>query len=699
MKTLRQIVLSSLLLLFLAPDGWGQKFMTMQRRAPEDCSTCHVSWHSTGKGVETLIPRVNTNIIIDGKPSMVTSEAMCLSCHDGYVADSREVFLSKNHHGNMKPGDVKVKDLPLNSEGEIYCGTCHSVHSLPPERPDSFAPFMRVETKNSQLCMKCHEGQTKSNVNHPIHVAQATANRMPPDTRWGDGNKVECMTCHPIHENQKVQLVEGKNRTALCSACHADQFEISLTDHDLTVSHPYEKTVNGLTFQEQDICASCHVTHEGEGKFMWALDIKDTKSLNAYCLECHSTTGLAKAKAFKHEGHLINGKKFEKAIPELAITAGEELKCVSCHDPHRWEHQGKRNLTAANEEGTAVSSFLRLPDDANGSLCTTCHSEKQTVVNSDHSIQRGGFKTYFANAGNSQQQQSQCSVCHATHKAGFAVSAGKGSPDKIADVCQGCHNDALSPTTVGHADHPMDIPFDSKSKLPGRLVGKQTLLSCNTCHDPHDWGTVKSSSSTADMQGDDENSFLRVSNFPEPGLCFDCHSEQKTILMTDHDLSEPGKSACSMCHTPHNASAQAGILARWEDDAPGATYNEKHCFTCHKSDGIAAGNIPIAFQHPHQYGTVTTMVRNIGSWTDFPLFTATGPAETFGYIDCFTCHNPHKWSFDERLQVPKTENDEGTRLTSFLREPSEKTLCSDCHGESALWKYNYYHDPLKRKRY
>lgn len=693
---MRKIILSLLVLLVFVPVGYGQKFMTMQRRAPEDCSTCHVTWHVTGKGKETLIPKIASNIIIDGKPSLVTAEAMCLSCHDGYVSDSREAFLSDNHHGNMLPGQLPVNDLPLNANGEIYCGTCHSVHSLPPERPDSFAPFMRVETDNSTLCMKCHPDQNQPEINHPIHVARPGGNRMPDGTHWGDENTVECMTCHPIHGEKNVELVEGKNRTALCSACHADQFAISLTDHDLTVSHPYETTANGLTFREQDICASCHVTHAGEGKYMWALEIEEKRSLNAYCLECHSNDGLASAKSFQHEGHPVNGKVMRNAIPELAIQAGDELKCVSCHDPHRWEHQGKRNLTSANEEGTEQTSFLRLPDDDEGTLCATCHAEQQAITQSDHSVKREGFQLYFKEVGESQ---GQCSACHSTHTAGFALATPNTNNDVVAGLCESCHSENSPATTVGHADHPMGMTFNSASDLPGMVGHQERLLSCNTCHDPHNWGTVKSASPTANLAGDDENSFLRVSNFPEPGLCLDCHAEQATVLMTDHDLSQPGKSACSLCHTPHNASAQAGILARWSEDVPGETYNEKHCFTCHRENGMAADKVPLAYSHPHEYGTVTTSLRGVGEWTDFPLFTETGPADTVGYIDCFTCHNPHKWSFDKALEVPKSENEEGTRLTSFLREPSEKALCSDCHGTSALWKYNYFHDPAKRKRY
>ncbi len=696
MSMTRRTIMSLLFLLGITPLIWGQKFLTMQRRAPEDCSTCHVTWHPTGKGQETLIPRVNTNIIIDGKSSMVSSEAMCLSCHDGYVADSREVFRSGNHHGNMKPGKIKVKDLPLNSAGEIYCGTCHSVHALPPARPDSFAPFMRVATQASQLCLKCHADHTTPAINHPIHAVQTAANRMPEGTFWGTNNQVECMTCHPIHGAKKVRLVEGKNRTALCSACHARQFAISLTDHDLTVSHPNQKTVNGLTFKEQDICASCHVTHGGAGKFMWALPIQSTRSLNAYCLECHSTTGLAQAKTFVHAGHPVAGQTFTENIPTLAIQAGDELRCVSCHDPHRWEHQGKRNLTAANEEGSEITSFLRLPDDNQGTLCITCHPREKTIIVSDHSVNRDGFKTYFKEVG---ETRGQCSVCHATHKADFALAASAANPDPVANLCQACHNDQRSPTSVGHADHPLATVFKSSTNLPGRLVGKTKVMSCNTCHDPHKWGALKTQSATANLPGSDENSFLRTANFPEPGLCLDCHAEQKTVLLTDHDLTEPGKNACSMCHTPHNAAARAGILARWTVDVPGETYNQKLCFSCHRSDGLAAAKVPTAYEHPRQYAIVTTAARKLGSWIDFPLFTATGPADTVGYIDCFTCHNPHKWSYRKELQIPKTDNDEGTRLTSFLREPSAKTLCADCHGENALWKYNYFHDPIKRKRY
>ncbi len=73
---------------------------------------------------------------------------------------------------------------------------------------------------------------------------------------------------------------------------------------------------------------------------------------------------------------------------------------------------------------------------------------------------------------------------------------------------------------------------------------------------------------------------------------------------------------------------------------------------------------------------------------------------TVGHIDCFTCHDPHRWSHRVDLAHPDPgTNVEGDDLSSFLRNPSEQTLCADCHGQATLWKYNYFHDPNKRKRY
>jgi len=665
------------------PDG---------RKVSLECVTCHVSWHDAVNSKVSLLPEVDAPIQLQGIPARIPMAAMCFTCHDGTVKDSRQIFSSNNHKPGMQVQHADLQGMPLDKNGNIYCGTCHTPHSLKPDRIGGLAPFLRKEKINSALCLSCHSTQSKDHLNHPLKVKVGAGNKMAKNTFWGKDGTIECMTCHPIHGTQAVTGVQGNDRSELCSSCHEAYFKIKLTDHDLTSSLKNKSGTIGPELGGKDPCVACHVSHGAKAKHMWAMEIDPKLGENGYCIGCHSNDGLGRAKVYSHVGHPVSGNPAKQNVPALGIKMGDELLCKTCHDPHQWEFSQKHGLSTANEEGTEYTSFLRLPDDAQGQLCVTCHQNQSTMFSSDHSVSREGFQQFFRE---SNTLHGQCTVCHDSHTDALNSSTGG---DPYALLCLRCHDGEHFPTSVVHNNHPMGVPFKSTSKLGGYKKDGQTLLSCNTCHDPHKWGKTVEPSKTADLKGDDRNSFLNISNWPEPKLCLDCHSKKATVLITDHDLSDPSRSACSLCHTPHNAETQYGILARW-GGSPGESFNEKHCFSCHNKDGLAANKLVEGYSHPREFGILSPAARGQGSWLDFPIFTEGGPSQTVGHIDCFTCHDPHTWSYKAELQKPGRGNEEGNDLTSFLRNPSQLTLCTDCHGENTLWKYNYYHDPVKRKRY
>jgi len=686
MKLTRLILWSVVLLLPALSSAQSERKINDEKR----CVTCHVQWHEDHDQANNLLPNIRTSTVIDGRPGIVSDAEMCLSCHDGYVMDSRETFSSTNHQGDLDKAHIRIQGLPLNTTNAIYCGTCHTPHALKPVRRGSLAPFLREPVTNSTLCLDCHADHAQDQGSHPIHVIPDTAAKLSAETFLGTQGELECMTCHPIHGTEAVIGVSVQDRTVLCSSCHASKFQINSTDHDLSSTLSNKSGAIGPSLADQDACASCHVSHGGQGKFMWAGDLDRSQGENAYCLGCHSATGLGREKSFSHMGHPVSGKSIQQAVPELALKAGDQLQCVTCHDPHQWDPSGKHAVDSANEEGTEYTSFLRLPDDSQGQLCIACHAEQQAIVNSDHGVSRVGFQQYFSEIGT---LHGQCSTCHDTHgPSGLRVT--EPQADLSRSLCESCHTGTHAPTTIGGWDHPLGGQLPAGVDLPNFQGG----LTCITCHDPHNWGTLRESSPTADLQGNDANSFLRITNWPQPELCLNCHPEQATVINTKHAIEDPDHNTCSQCHSPHNARHASGILAAWDDQA-GETFSEKICLSCHQQGAVAEGKIPPAWSHPHQYGTVPPNVRGSGTWEDFPLFDANGPNRSFGYVDCLTCHDPHTWSFKSELATPESVKVAGDHLSSFLRNPARKTLCTDCHGINALWKYNYFHDPERRLRY
>ena len=76
----------------------------------------------------------------------------------------------------------------------------------------------------------------------------------------------------------------------------------------------------------------------------------------------------------------------------------------------------------------------------------------------------------------------------------------------------------------------------------------------------------------------------------------------------------------------------------------------------------------------------------------FPLFDdSTGEYITIGNISCPSCHNVHQWDPQISKKGPG-KNIEGNTTNSFLRNVSYYSICIDCHGLDALFRYKYYHD-------
>ncbi|HHJ18244.1 MAG TPA: hypothetical protein ENJ84_00195, partial [Gammaproteobacteria bacterium] len=165
------------LLLFLpATDTWATRDISPKR----ECSICHVMWLTafTRKDATTLIPYDPKPVVETGKQDVVSTERMCFSCHDGFVRDSRFAWANRQHFHpvGVKPSPkIKIPTLegktvfPLNDEGKIYCGTCHSAHGI--NWKEKFSPlFLRVKNINSSLCLACHVDRATGikEGNHPM---------------------------------------------------------------------------------------------------------------------------------------------------------------------------------------------------------------------------------------------------------------------------------------------------------------------------------------------------------------------------------------------------------------------------------------------------------------------------------------------------------------------------------------------------
>ncbi len=698
----------------------------------KECAICHYRWIDTffvdGRGSE----------LVEYQAVPVVAEAkICFSCHDGSVVDSRvRIFNDRRHKINKPPppGMKVPKKFPLDKDGNMQCSTCHTAHGVSSEMGIEKTIFLRFSDKNSAMCIMCHEDKTGGPAagNHPINstVLDIPGELLDAGAVLGDKkNQVICETCHTVHgsENESFLVTSAKD-SELCMTCHKEQAAIKGTDHDLRVSAVHAKNRHGKTTSESGVCSGCHLVHGGGDKLLWSLPRNSgQENGGSLCLDCHSEHGIAEKKLIKDHSHPIEVTPGEKGMTTslpLFDKAGNKrqnglMTCRTCHDPHRWNHDGQAG-NGKNIEGDSRNSFLRLENSPEPKLCGDCHASQAVVAKTDHDLLVVG-----PDAMNSQGQlpieSGVCGVCHLVHNGGKDflwgrnVVRGKGVSENLCRSCHVSHGPGKNKLIMENS-HPLDIaPFKAglSTTLPlYNKKGKQDkngFITCQTCHDPHRWDLSDDMGAGKNLEGDSTNSFLRIKNSPSPGLCADCHKEQALVAGTDHDLlgtapdaenllgQKPQQSGpCGVCHAVHNAVHPLLLWAREFEEGGGIL--DEMCNACHWREGCAKEKIPKTAFHPRD-----KLVTNIGRSTKgspnyFPLWDRySGKSVHVGDIACASCHNVHQWN-PKKHTAGTGGNLEGSAADSFLRHQTFDMVCKDCHGFDALFRFKFYHDPRKRGR-
>lgn len=639
----------------------------------KDCVVCHITWSDTKS--HDFLKKENSHHLIDGVLSFVSTTEMCYSCHDGYVADSRKYFIKNDNH---LQNDIEHTHLPLNSQNKLYCGTCHTPHNSEMFETVNYSPFLREKVNDSQLCISCHNDNITTHINHPIHVKQ---NNFPKALIRDDiVDNVECLTCHNLHDHQTTKLTIENNSSSLCYECHSTQFSIELSDHD------FRYLGNGNS--TNDVCSGCHLAHKGKDKLMWANELTENNN-NRFCVNCHTENGIGKEKILTNHGHPVDTKIIKECSDKNLSENDTEIKCTSCHNPHEWSLTHVE-LSKNNEEGNSITSFLKRPDDSNGSLCISCHQTESEITLSDHSTNRAGFQNINLDEN---YNQGQCTICHNTHSDDYQFSKEINEVSKTTTLCLACHQDNENITSIGKHSHPIGVNFKTHEILPGVEKDNMNLLGCETCHDPHKWGVELYQNNGHNLDGDATSSFLKIPSTPNSELCASCHENEMNLVGSKHDmttiLNSKFNNACEGCHDMHNAETQYGLLDSLANHHN--TFGEQHCLTCHAEKGIANESIPSALTHPINNKVLNDL--SPFSYKDLK------DKKKHNEIDCLTCHNSHQWSFDMLLNDINSFKENGTAKTSFLKKPSYNTQCQECHQKDGLWKYLYFHDTNKRNQF
>ncbi|MDD5035546.1 MAG: NHL repeat-containing protein [Methylococcaceae bacterium] len=543
----------------------------------KNCILCHLSWAT--EAAPDLKQPDHDGALTD------SSFALCYSCHNGAVMDSRLSI----HHGGQHPSlydreEAKAKRkqagkrkdkfpdvFPKTADGELSCGTCHTPHTDKKGQDTLYAghgnAWLRISNKGGDLCERCHESKTrgaretdqaKGGMNHPLSIKldQPPFQDAPGYTRidklhqglpekirqaggaLGRQKELICQSCHQIHGGvgERQLLTVDRAKGELCSQCHPRQFTSSKEEAHKKGVHPVNIKLDEPIRKGEEIirfvsCETCHKVHQGSQGT--ALLPEGVSAAEGLCKTCHERQHAEdKDQALAAGVHPVNHKLDEPV--EIAGKKIEKVGCLSCHSVH----QGKPETAALVES------------DQEGALCAHCHQDKRTVVGSDHDL-RITAKDKPNRLDQLPAKSGVCGACHTLHRGRglqsrlFAVKRVAGNDTEARDespferdrLCLNCHQKGGlgEKKIVRHFSHPHeDMVLRSDKNTMPLLDSKEKAeefgrIGCITCHEPHVWkhkqgvvGPVELSSNQENIEGRNLDSFLRHKGVGGT-FCVNCH--------------------------------------------------------------------------------------------------------------------------------------------------------------------------------
>ncbi|MDP2643604.1 MAG: hypothetical protein Q8P24_01555, partial [Desulfobacterales bacterium] len=107
MKLIPIIIFSALFILV------SSTVQAITNQRAKECLLCHVLWFNPFKTEQkTLVEKKDSSIVIAGSMGLASSKEMCMTCHDGYVVDSRNNLVQGNPHFMLKkpPDGFKIPE-------------------------------------------------------------------------------------------------------------------------------------------------------------------------------------------------------------------------------------------------------------------------------------------------------------------------------------------------------------------------------------------------------------------------------------------------------------------------------------------------------------------------------------------------------------------------------------------------------------
>ncbi len=705
------------------------------------CQTCHKVHDNDIEKPLLVIPR-------DRK------SGFCLTCHP----DKQSIADTRHNLAHSAPDEKNLAGQTVAQAG--VCSACHLPHKAARKLAGKKKDYTSRLCLSCHAKGRVAEKVNLSGETHPLDVdpfkkggmpgrptaVDTTRNelKLPLFDRSGVQDKngnMTCATCHDTHRpatapaektgpgrGMRSTFFLRKPQPEICRQCHRSKFNIAGSRHDLAKSAPNARNILKQKPAQAGLCGSCHLVHGSRRGFLWARRTGGGVGVvQSLCFSCHNEKGIARKKVHHGYSHPMNIRPAGTGTRVRGLPLFDKkgkfrpnglITCPTCHDPHQWRPPAERTQSGrrAGKSHVAFTSFLRRqsPD-----ICRACHVEKFFIKGSKHDLGRvaPGSRNI---AGQTPAESGLCAACHLVHNAqrdflwARRIKPGRATAGEA--LCVGCHRPQglASDKVIGGRSHPLNVsPADRGLGTTLPLYGEHGgpvqngVVSCPTCHDPHRWTPRRrAGKNLLKTEGDARNSFLRLENAPAPLLCTNCHRRQGVVQKTDHDLLAAGATAtndagqtpvqsgtCGVCHLVHNGRQPVRLWAR-ELTGRGPVM-DRLCNSCHKKGGPAGKKIPAIASHP------STAIVDVGKSLraqagHLPLFDgASGEPVRVGNLSCPSCHNAHQWKQGAPAAAAGQEV-EGDATNSFLRSRARDTLCKDCHGPDALFRYKFFHKPGAR---
>jgi predicted CXXCH cytochrome family protein len=524
------------------------------------CQSCHKIHGARGEKI----------LIVSNKNS-----DLCVICHE----NQRNLIGTKHDLRETLPDEQNIKKQSASESGP--CSACHTPHNASGNK--LWARPLRTGNPATQMCLSCHARDAGYKIkgvgdySHPINVEPASTVSVPDDlplfsqsgAKYSAG-RVQCFTCHNVHrwdpvsgDNKGSKDEEGNSSNSflrisnnfaseLCVTCHTDKKQLVNSDHNLEITSPDEKNIQGFDVKASGPCGACHIPHNAADRRMWAKELSGGKDfVTQLCTGCHNKEGSAKDKFISGYSHPVDVtlEKFNitTTLPlydsEGNVMDGGRIVCITCHEPHTWSPDiVNAAYSPENKEGDASNSFLRKTNSPSSELCKTCHEAKAFIDGTDHDLNITAPDATNL-LGQTVRESGQCGVCHLVHNGPnklklWARAFGIFYTDEgiINDLCTSCHaKGKVAETKLPLiATHPserlinnimrndrLELDYAPIFDRDGNEVNVGNI-SCPTCHNAHQWSPlVKQKGSGLNLEGNATNSFLR--NVSYDNICIDCH--------------------------------------------------------------------------------------------------------------------------------------------------------------------------------